>query len=74
MSSIKKEGTKKALKKHECYQCGRWIPKGEEYAFRELRYNNRIITLCFCYSKECAPIYLINKNSHVKEKEAQKES
>lgn len=62
MSSIKKEGTKKALKKHECYQCGRWIPKGEIYHFRELRYNNRIITFCFCIDGLCESDYKINKS------------
>jgi len=59
MSSIKKEGSKKALITHECINCGRWIQKGEHYIFRETRYNNRIRTDCFCYSIECAPHYLI---------------
>lgn len=61
MSTIKKEGTKIANKSHECINCGRWIKKKEEYIYRELRYNNRIITYCYCKTKECSPHYLIKE-------------
>jgi len=50
--NIKKESVKRARRRRQCFVCHGWIQKQYPYLNREIRYDDRILTLN--YHLECS--------------------